>query len=155
MTAVRVCQNCGRSRRSTSPLCWDCYKHGQELASQRLFWTYVRVDGDCWTWTGSFDRDGYARIHKTPAYRRAYELAVGAIPAGMDIDHLCRNRACVNPKHLEAVTPEENRRRANLQVRTHCVKRLHLLPPKRIGIKRECAECRRARERARHQEYVA
>lgn len=69
----------------------------------------------CWQWVGYVDRDGYGAITleavKRKAHRVAYKMAKGEIPDGFDIDHLCRNTACVNPDHLEAVPPEENQRR--------------------------------------------
>jgi len=72
---------------------------------------YVERDG-CWIWSGTIKSNGYGtfqrdgrRLH---AHRVFYEMFVGPIPVGLAIDHLCRNRACVNPFHLEPVTNREN-----------------------------------------------
>lgn len=66
----------------------------------------------CWLWVGTTREDGYGRIsvkgRHVSAHRFAYELLVGPIPAGLQIDHLCRQRSCVNPRHLEPVTAHEN-----------------------------------------------
>ncbi len=70
--------------------------------------------GDCWEWTGAKARGyGYTWYEGkvSPAHRVVYELLVGGIPDGLQIDHLCRNPPCVNPDHLEPVTSEENTRR--------------------------------------------
>jgi hypothetical protein len=82
------------------------------------FWAKIRIDGDCWIWTAFKDHYGYGRFkvgghHGKPvsAHRYAYEKLVGAIPEGLVIDHLCRNRACVNPAHMEPVSNEENKQR--------------------------------------------
>lgn len=105
-------------------------------------------DDHCWEWQRHrFDGYGHQRYNgrSHPAHRLAYELFVGPVPDGLCIDHLCRNRACVNPAHLEPVTWGENSRRG--LVKTIC-KRGHDLtdeaniyrtPSKRRG---QCRKCR-------------
>lgn len=74
---------------------------------------------DCWLWTDGLDKEGYARMwlwgHKAAAHRIAWALHHGEDPApGLVIDHTCGTRMCVNPDHLEAVTQQENLRRAHV-----------------------------------------
>lgn len=118
-----------------------------------------RTDG-CWIWQAASSRKGYGQIlvYKQngrkamyPAHRAAFELAFGPIADGMTIDHLCRNRLCVNPAHLEAVTNRVNILRgegltAQEARQTHC-KNGHafdLFNTRWYRGKRQCRACERA-----------
>lgn len=77
------------------------------------FWRNVTRGSGCWTWERYRDHDGYGRCNigdrrGVLAHRVAYELAFGPLPPGVEVDHLCGNRGCVNPTHLEAVSKREN-----------------------------------------------
>lgn len=97
------------------------------------FWSKVKTPtgpGECWQWQG-MTGDGYGRFiiagKRVPAHRLAYESILGVVSPCLVIDHLCRNRACVNPYHMEAVTNRENLLRgetiaANNSKKTHCPK---------------------------------
>lgn len=92
------------------------------------FWERVALhdDDQCWLWTATCSPSGYGRFcanyKETPAHRFSYERLVGPIPDGLVIDHLCRVRNCVNPRHMEPVTLGENSRRGDNANRrkTHC-----------------------------------
>jgi len=91
--------------------------HRRRLTPDERFWPKVDRGGACWLWTGALYVNGYGAFRGPDgrtirAHRFAYERVVGPIPEGLDLDHLCRVRACVNPAHLEPVTRAENLRRA-------------------------------------------
>lgn len=84
----------------------------------------------CWLWMGAINKQtGYGAFGKRrkvySAHRISYEIHKGEIPAGLEIDHLCRVRCCVNPDHLEAVTSRENTLRGSITYDHHMGKRTH------------------------------
>ena len=85
------------------------------------FWQNVEKSSPekCWLWIGSKIYKGYGKYKNDFVHRISYEITKGKIPNGLTIDHLCFNKLCVNPKHLEAVTNSENVKRYH-QARTHC-----------------------------------
>lgn len=134
------------------------------------WWAKIAFPGGsrgCWEWT-SRKRFGYGyfwvRGKERRAHRWAYEQCVGPIPDGMTLDHLCRNRACVNPAHLEPVTNKENVLRgkgitANQARQTHC-KRGHPLSGANLSFERQrsllvrrCRACKSARGKAANWYY--
>ena len=98
---------------------------------------YVEDENGCWIWQGHILNSGYGsgwfNKRRMTAHRGYYEAAVGPIPEGMDIDHLCNVKLCVNPAHLEAVTRAENIRRKSSTILTA----------------RDAAYIKRSRERAK------
>jgi hypothetical protein len=126
------------------------------------FWSKVdrRSDDECWPWTGATNKDGYGRFRlrdtHEPAARTAYRLLVGPIPAGLYIDHVwsrgCTRRDCVNPAHLEPVTPAVNIQRGEPARRTHCPQGHEYTPENTSttsGTGRTCVTCNRERSRRR------
>ena len=93
------------------------------------FWSKVDRSGDCWIWGAYVNNTGYGIVKVDgrceKAHRIAYQISVGPIPDGLTIDHLCRNKTCVNPAHMEPVTIRVNVLRggcppAQNARRTHC-----------------------------------
>lgn len=133
-------------------------------------WYYSTYElNQCYQWRGMLTPDGYGNIRvdarTEKVHRVAYELLVGTIPADLQIDHLCRNRACWNPEHLEPVTLHENVRRSKQALasanakKTHC-KRGHELaganlmigPAKTPGaVRRACRTCKRMTDQANNE----
>lgn len=116
------------------------------------------VDGDCWLWMGSRDRETrYGRVtvggQCKYTHRVFYEHLGGHIPEGLQLDHLCRVPSCCNPQHLEPVTALVNVRRGMRATKTHC-KRGHELTGDNLyvwvskkGTHRTCKTCRDASRR--------
>lgn len=133
----------------------------KERARQYFEDRVLRSEG-CWKWTGHVAPStgyGYAsvgRVYHGPAHRLSFELFVGPIPKGLQLDHLCRQRDCVNPKHLEPVTSAENVLRgtgitANNARKMYC-QHGHPLSGKNLKLRpdgyRACRACRLAFSRA-------
>lgn len=128
---------------------------GGEVTSEQRFRMKIVRDSDtgCWEWRGA-RRLGYGLFRaagvQVQAHRWSYERFVGPIPNGFHVDHLCRNKRCVNPDHLEAVTPRENTVRgvgptALNAAKTHC-SRGHEFTRENTYIHRggrHCRACRR------------
>ena len=170
-----VCPTCGETRELGYQAVWrirrgfnsgDCNscatrKKAGPHRDRVLARIKQRGPDECWIRDGYHTSLGYAMFHDatgapTGAYRCAYEALVGPIPDGMTIDHLCRNRACVNPAHLEPVTHAENLRRAAEATRTDHCPAGHLFDSAntytdRNGY-RKCRACRREKAKAAYHE---
>lgn len=123
--------------------------------------------GDCWLWTASLHRGGYGQVGPSwgltrYAHRWLWLTLVGPLPDGLELDHLCKVRRCVNPDHLEPVTHAENLRRARAAItasrrmapkRTHCTEGHALTPDNTLhyperGNERICRICHAVRAKS-------
>lgn len=111
--------------------------------------------GPCWIWTAcimptgyGFWSHGYPHAVKTTSHRYSYGQTKGTVPEGLHIDHLCRVRACCNPEHLEAVTPQENARRTRRPTcgRGHAMTEANVYSGP-AGTYRQCLTCMTLRNR--------
>lgn len=137
------------------------------LLPERLRKRITALETPCWQWIGALSDKGYGDFpdgdRKVKAHRAVYEFFHGAIPDGLQVDHLCRNQRCCNPAHLELVTSQENTLRGLYgALRTHCNNGHELTEENLIrgkeGYRRICRICRtakiqrkRAADRARSQ----
>lgn len=122
-----------------------------------LFWEKVHKTQTCWLWTGAINTGGYGscRIGRRDlkAHRVAYTLLKGSIPSGLQLDHLCRVRNCVNPDHLEPVTSRVNIHRGVSCIAEHAASTTcpqgHPYD-KTYGNHRSCSLCTNAQHKAAH-----
>lgn len=135
-----------------------CYSHAMNTM-EKLLTRVEKVSNGCWEWRGYVNKKGYGQTSlkgRDWAHRIFYRHFKGAIPQGTEIDHVCKNRVCVNPDHLEAVSHRENQRRGNSWVgrnyrKTHCPKQ-HPYSKENTYINplgaRVCRTCQKERNRA-------
>lgn len=138
---------------------WSCYATRFPVADR--FWAKVLKTDTCWRWRGALVR-GYGKFwldgKQRSAHRVAYELAVGPVPSGLTLDHLCRERSCVNPTHLEPVPMRTNVLRGTSPIAANAVKSQCVnghpydLVNTRFGKtgRRTCRACDRERKRPTH-----
>lgn len=114
-----ICLQCGiefqvkRCRLGKARFCSRrCRGLNEASNPQERFWPRVQKTDTCWLWTGAADHFGYGRFGHNGrvvlTHRFSYESVRGPVPAGTELDHLCRNPRCVNPAHLEPVSHREN-----------------------------------------------
>jgi len=132
--------------------------------AEERFWSSVLAVENCWEWLGSRDGWGYGAFFADGRYigahRYAYQLRRGDIPKGLTLDHLCRNKGCVNPDHLEPVTLRENVLRSENSASVNAKKVVCIhghsdwlprpSPPGRVW--RYCRTCGNNRQRSRYQD---
>lgn len=113
----------------------------------------AETEGGCWQWQLSSGSHGYGNAYNGTtvvlAHRMSFEAFRGPIPTGLTVDHICRNRMCVNPAHLRLLTNVENARDNGFATRTHCPRGHEYTPENtyRRNRGRQCRQCARDRRR--------
>lgn len=99
----------------------NTYKRSNRIPLKERLWEATVVDParGCWLYTGNLGKEGYLFPGNSLHHRKVYEALCGSIPAGLEIDHACRNRHCLNPLHLNPVTHERNLELGELDPDTH------------------------------------
>lgn len=167
---MKTCSICGKEYGGKvgrpGNRCQSCVNAFGRVSEMERFWKKIDRSRECWIWTGAKDPTGYGRFHvrvgdryvDALAHRFAYERLIGPVPDGLTIDHLCRNRSCVNPKHMKLVSVQTNILRGDAPTahnarKTHCVhghsfdEANTYRPP---GSKRrQCRTCKARRHRER------
>lgn len=170
MQSTRVCTVTGcdrpyRARGWCATHWWRMKHHGSLdtppktiIPLEDRFWPKVEATGFCWLWRGAIDNAGYGVVNVggrrvNRAHRVSYEILVGPIANGLHLDHLCRVRHCLNPDHLEPVSPAENMRRGfapaarvaatDLCGRGHSMADAYVRPGNGYRMCRVCQEARR------------
>lgn len=163
-----TCKECDTERDHSDPYRRPivlCLLHNpfteRELAK---FWARVRVDDGCWEWTGTKADNRYGKFkirgRTMGAHRLSLMIARGYISADLVVDHICRNRSCVNPAHLRVVTKSQNSLENSVSVtavnklKTYCPRGHEYTPEntRRHNGKRHCKACRPLIDRQRYAE---
>jgi hypothetical protein len=163
----RLKQQDARPKRRRCRECGGNEKLRAAYHLRRFMSKVERTEDHCWTWRGHIFSNGYGGFiadgRQSLAHRLSYEHFVGPIPDGLVLDHLCRNRACVRPDHLQPVAMRENLLRGSgpsalRAAQTHCIRGHEFIPEntyRRRRGGRDCRICMRERDRRRHRDAGA